>query len=181
MKTISTPVIRSKTSQYINFQIRNIVKSLTMGLLGLSLLALGTYLCMYRTFNTDRVFAIIILFGVAFISLLIARANFIGVRIDKKSNSIQFHGGGISPNGFFHLFSPSFILQHLMSHKRNLSDIEMVTYDDRVKIVNNKELHTYGVTITGSFGVVFIKMDSINKAKSLYSALMNILDLRSTI
>lgn len=181
MKTIATPVIRSKTGQYVNFQIRNITMFLGFGLLGTALFVLGIYLLLNKSINPDRVLALTFIFGIATISLLVARANYIGVIINKRTNSIQFPGGGISPNGFFHLLSPAFIIQHLISHKRNLSDIEMVTYDDRVKNINGKEIHSYGVTIAGSFGVIFIKMDSVNKAKSLYSALMNILDFKSTI
>lgn len=173
MKTITFPKVKPKTSQFTHCQIKNVVSSVLFGTIGL--VSLVGAICQFSKSSESG--AGLMLCGAA-ILLAKARVDFNGVKIDKRSDTISFPGGGISPNGFFHLISPRFILQHFLIHTIKLSDVEMVTYEDRIDYdKNGKETHEYGVNIMGSFGVAFIKMDSINKAKSLYSALINILDL----
>lgn len=177
MKTITFPKVKSKTGQFTNFQIKNVASTVLMGTVGLALFAMS----INQFSKSSGPGACLMLAGAA-ILLARSRVHFNGVKIDKQSNTISFPGGGISPNGFFHILSPRFILQYFLVHTIKLSDVEMVTYEDRIDYdKNGKEIHKYGVNVMGSFGVVFIKMESINKAKSLYSALINILDFDKNV
>lgn len=173
MQTVTFPKINS--NQLIRFQERNIVSSLIYVGIAISMIIAIFYMPTKDGFNEHKyIIGLLTMIPTFVVMCALSRAQFHGVKIDKTNDTVKFHGGGISPNGFLHVISPSFIFQHLLIHTRKLSDIDFVSYDDRISYTNNgKEKHEYGVTITGKFGVVFIKMDSMNKAKSVYSALLN--------
>lgn len=174
MQTVTLPKIDSK--HLVRFQERNIFSSLIYsGITVITIVAMFYAPFKKDSFNEHECFiGLLIAIPVFIIMCALSRAQFHGVKIDKINDTVKFHGGGISPNGFLHAISPSFIFQHLLIHTRKLSEIDFVSYDDRISYTNSgKEKHEYGVTITGKFGAVFIKMDSMNKAKSVYSALIN--------
>ena len=174
MQTVTFPKIDSK--QLIRFQERNIVSSLIYGGIAISMIVVLFYIPFVKDgFNEhDYVAGLLTMIPVFVVMCALSRAQFYGIKIDKTNDTVKFHGGGISPNGFLHAISPAFIFQHLLIHTQKLSEIDFVSYDDRLSYTNSgKEKHEYGVTITGKFGAVFIKMDSMNKAKSVYSALLN--------
>ena len=174
MQTVTFPKIDSK--QLIRFQERNIVSSLIYGGIAILMIVAMFYAPIAKDrFNEHECFIVLLMLVPAFAIMgALSRAQFHGVKIDKINDTVKFHGGGISPNGFLHAISPAFIFQHLLLHTRKLSEIDFVSYDDRISYTNSgKEKHEYGVTITGKFGAVFIEMDSMNKAKSVYSALLN--------
>lgn len=174
MQTVTLPKIDSK--HLVRFQERNIVSSLIYGAIAMFMIVAMFYAPFKKdSFNEHECVIVLLTMIPGFmIMCALSRAQFHGVKIDKINDTVKFHGGGISPNGFLHAISPTFIFQHLLIHTRKLSEIDFVSYDDRLSYTNSgKEKHEYGVTITGKFGAVFIKMDSMNKAKSVYSALIN--------
>lgn len=174
MQTVTFPKINLK--QLTRFQERNMASSLIYIGIAIAMFIVMFYIPFTKgEFNENEcIFRLLLLFPVFVIMGALSRAQFHGVKIDKINDTVKFHGGGISPNGFLHAISPSFIFQHLLIHTRKLSEIDFVSYDDRISYTNDgKERHKYGVTITGKFGAVFMKMDSMNKAKSVYSALYN--------
>ena len=185
MRTVTTPQVRRRkdTVPYTEFRIRNMASfvvytiiAIGIGFMGL-LYPIGIGFMGYNKFG-DIVTLVLVIIGILLI-LLRARACFNGVYFNVKDDIIEFPGGGISCNSIFDLINPLFILQYFFIHTRRLSDIEMITYEASRDSKSKRVV--YGVTIMGKFGVAFIKMDSANKAKSLYNTLIRIIDLRPNL
>lgn len=174
MRTVTTPQVRRRKDivPYTEFRIRNMASFVVY-----TIIAIGIGFMGYNKVG-DAVLLALAIIG-SLLMLLRARACFNGVYFNVKDDIIEFPGGGISCNSILDLINPLFILQYFFIHTRRLSDIEMITYES-IKGSKNKRA-TYGVTIIGKFGVAFIKMDSANKAKSLYNTLIRIIDLKPNL
>lgn len=174
MRTVTTPQVRRRkdTVPYTEFRIRNMASFVIY-----TVLAIGIGFMGYIKVGDAGLLALVIIGTL--LMLLRARSCFNGVYFNVKDDIIEFPGGGISCNSIFDLINPLFILQYFFIHTRRLSDIEMITYES-IKGSKNKSA-VYGVTIIGKFGVAFIKMDSANKAKSLYNTLIRVIDLRPNL
>lgn len=96
-----------------------------------------------------------------------------GYVFDFDENTIEFPGGGISPNSFGDIFLPKFFLQYFKRFTINLSDIRQISSGStRHRSKDGTISYSYWLKINGSFGAAKLVVGDEGKRDEIYSAIL---------